>query len=29
MTGKASRRLNHESLILMQEYSEDLIGGTD
>jgi len=29
MTGKASRRLNHESIILIQEYSEDLIGGTE
>jgi len=26
MTGKAARRLNHESVILIQEYSEDLIG---
>jgi hypothetical protein len=29
VTGKASRRLNHESVILIQEYSEELIGGTE
>jgi len=29
MTDKASRRLNHESVILIQEYSEGLIGGTE